>query len=371
LNIKKPSYDSEKRKNILLNWAEEENCKWIRNKELKDFVLEAIKDEKGLPTPLSIKNFAVATFDVEKEDELREKIEEKSKETEKAFAEEIKNMTDDKILFLSFPFIYKSFKVEFVRVTYQELVKELNLKYAWEFGRIFNWFYEDKINIREKYIEFSHPSYFEALPYLLVEDGYITRINREIFSKVLLKLSEKDEAAEGVASAVAYNFDELPEDVRNLLFKLSEKEEVAWAVALAVAANFGELPENVRNNLLLKLSEKDEAAEGVASAVAYNFDELPEEVRNKLLFKLSEKDEAAEDVASAVAYNFDELPENVRNNLLLKLSEKDEAAEDVASAVAYNFDELPEDVRNKLLFKLSEKDEGAGAVAKAVAYNFD
>jgi uncharacterized phage infection (PIP) family protein YhgE len=307
LNIKKPSYDSEKRKNILLNWAEEENCKWIRNKELKDFVLEAIKDEKGLPTPLSIKNFAVATFDVEKEDELREKIEEKSKETEKAFAEEIKNMTDDKILFLSFPFIYKSFKVEFVRVTYQELVKELNLKYAWEFGRIFNWFYEDKINISEKYIGFSHPSYFEALPYLLVEDGYITRINREIFSKLLLKLSEKDEAAGAVASAVAANFGKLPEDVRNLLFKLSEKEEVAWAVALAVIDNFDELPENVRNNLLLKLSEKDEAAEGVASAVAYNFDELPEEVRNKLLFKLSEKDEAAEDVASAVAYNFDEL----------------------------------------------------------------
>jgi len=369
LSIKKPSYDDEKRKEILLKWAEAENCKWLRNKELKELVLDYMWSETILPTPLSIKDFAVATFDIEGEDELKEKIEEKSKETAKAFAEEIKNMTDDKILFLSFPFISKYFKVEFVRVTYQELVKELNLKYAWEFGRIFNWFYEDKINISEKYIVFSHSSYSEALPYLLVEDGYITRINREIFSKLLLKLSEKDAAAWHVASAVAANFGKLPENVRNkLLLKLSEKDEAAEDVASAVAANFGKLPENVRN-LLFKLSEKDEAAGDVAWAVAANFGELPENVRNKLLLKLSEKDEAAGDVAWAVADNFGELPENVRNKLLLKLSEKDAAAWHVASAVADNFDELPENVRN-LLFKLSEKDEAAGDVAWAVADNF-
>lgn len=40
LNIKKPSYDYEKRKEILLTWAEAENCKWLRNKELKNFVLD-------------------------------------------------------------------------------------------------------------------------------------------------------------------------------------------------------------------------------------------------------------------------------------------------------------------------------------------
>jgi hypothetical protein len=123
LNVKKPSYDYEKRKQILLNWAEGGNCKWLGNKELKGLVLEAIKDEKILPTPLSIKDFAVATLDIEKESELKEKIEEKSKETAKAFAKEIKNMSDDKILFLSFPFISNYFEVEFVRETYQELVK--------------------------------------------------------------------------------------------------------------------------------------------------------------------------------------------------------------------------------------------------------
>jgi Mg/Co/Ni transporter MgtE len=419
LNVKKSSYDYEKRKEILLTWAEAENCKWLETERLKELVLRSIKYEKILPTPLSIKDFAVASFGIEKESELREKIKEKSKETAKAFAEEIKNMTDDKILFLSFLFISDNFKVEFVRATYQELVEELDLKDAWEFDRVLDWFKDDKININpnapfylrtpretsqfkdDKYstndegINFSHSSYSEALPYLLVEDGYITRINRDIFSELLFKLAEKDKGAGAVASAVANNFDKLPEDVRNLLFKLSEKDVAAWDIAWAVIYNFDKLPEDVRN-LLFKLAEKDKAAWVVAYAVAANFDKLPEDVRN-LLFKLAEKDEAAWAVASEVAYNFDKLPEDVKN-LLFKLSEKDKAAGAVAYTVAANFDKLPENVRNllfklkaawavshavavnfdklpenvrNLLFKLSEKDKAAWAVAHAVAANFD
>ena len=385
LNIKKPSYDYEKRRKILLNWAEEENCKWLGNKRLKELVLESMKDEKILPTPLSIKNFAVATFDIEKEDDLNEKIEEKSKETAKAFAKEIKNMCDDKILFLSFPSISDYFEVEFVRERYQELVKELKLEDAWVFDRVLNWFKDDKISISGGYgeggygeggyggvpkrIRFSHSSYSEALPYLLVEDGYITRINREIFSKLLLKLSEKDEAARDVIWVVARNFDNLPDAVRNLLFKFSEKNAAAGGVAGAVARNFDKLPEDVRNKLLLKLSEKDEAARDVARAIAGSYYGVPKDVRI-LLFKLSEKDRTAWDVARAVANNLNNLPEDVRNKLLLKLSEKDEAAIVVAWAVAENYYNFPEDVRI-LLFKLSEKDETAKDVARAIARNFD
>ena len=324
LNIKKPSYDYGKRKEILLKWAEEENCKWLGNERVKEFVSESIRGKKSLPTPLSIKDFAVATTEMEKKDELKEKIKEKSKETAKAFAEEVKNMTDDKILFLSFFFI-SDFKVEFVREIYQKLVEELNLEDAWEFDRIFSWFKDDKISIGEgvfgvtKYVEFSHPSYSEALPYLLVEEGYATWINKKIFSKLLLNLSEKDEASWYVARAITKNFDRLPEDVRNkLLFKLSEKDEAAGDVAWAVAHNFNALPEDVRN-LLFKLSEKDVGI--VAWAIADNFNTLPEDIRN-LLFKLSEKDNVAGDVTRIIVYNFNTIPEDVRNKLLLNLSEK-------------------------------------------------
>ena len=265
LNIKKPSYDYEKRRESLLDWVEEKNCKWLGNRELKDFVLESIKDRKTLPTPLSIRDFAVATFDIEKDDELKEELKEKSQETAKAFAKEIKNMADDKILFLSFLFITGYFEVEFVRVTYQELVEELNLKDAWEFDRILNWFKDDKISIINKHIGFSHPSYSEALEHLLVEDRYPTQINREIFSKLLLKLSEKDEAAGGFVWAVQAvdTFNE-PTEIR-----FNTIDGRSWAAV----DNFDEP---------LMCREDYRYFHGVPWTVARNFDKLPDEVRNLL-----------------------------------------------------------------------------------------
>jgi hypothetical protein len=249
LNIKKPSYDYEKRKEILLNWAEEENCKWLGNQKSMKLVLNSIKNEKILPTLLSIKDFAVATFDIEAESELSEKIKEKSKETAKAFAQEIKNMTKDKILFLSFPFISDHFKVEFVRASYQELVKELNFRKAWNFDTVLNGFKDDKINIKGKYIEFSHSSYSEAFKSLLVED----EITKDVFITVLDKLSAMDSAAEYVAWAVRNNFDKLPEKSRNdLLLKLAEKPKYIGAVIMTVADIFDKLPKDVKNDLLPK-----------------------------------------------------------------------------------------------------------------------
>ena len=253
LNIKKPSYDYEKRKEILLKWAEEENCKWLGNQKSKELVLNSIKIEKILPTLLSIKDFAVATFDIEEESELSEKIKEKSKESAKAFAKEIKNMSDDKILFLTFPFISDHFKVEFVRSSYQELVKELNFRKAWNFDTVLNWFKDDKINIKGKYIEFSHSSYSEAFESLPVED----EITKDVFITVLHKLSVMDSAAGPVAWAVRNNFDTLPEKSRNeLLLKLAEKTKCSEAIIMAVADNFDKLPKDIKNDLLPKFFKK-------------------------------------------------------------------------------------------------------------------
>jgi hypothetical protein len=392
LNVKKPAYDDEKRKEILLTWAEAENCRWLGNEELKELVLESIEDEKILPTPLSIKDFAVATVEIEKESELREKIKKKSKETAKAFAEEIKNMTDDKILFLSFPFI-SSFEVEFVRATYQELVRELNLEDAWEFGRVLNWFRDDKIDGSDNHMGFSHPSYFEALPYLLVEDGYISRINRDIFSKLLLKLTER---AYGdfpslfwdIAEVLVRNFYKFPDDVRNLFFKRSDYPPRDTAVASAMLSNFDKIPDDVRNKLLLKLYEECTTSlhflDAAVWALAINFDKIPDDVRNRLLLKLHETEldtSSAFAVTQIVQYKFDKIPNDIRNKLLLDLYKYIETSEiddpsiklmvsHVAWVVAVNFEKLSEDVQ-KLLFKLSENDATAEFVASAVAANFD
>jgi len=377
LDIKKPSYDYEKRKEILIGWAEKEDCKWLRNEELKRLILESIKNETVLPTPLNMKDFVIATFDIEDEDALKEKLKEKSKETAKAFAKEIKNMDDDKILFLSFPFISGYFEIPFVRATYQELVDELHLKDVWGFDRVLDWFKDDKIEIVDEHIRFSHPSYSEALEHLLVETGYPTRINREIFSRLLSCLSEKGNLSTlnviGVAWTVANHFDKLPNDVRNkLLFKLYEKKDMASGyVAWAVANHLDKLPEDVRNKFLLKLHEKNDAVTGyVASAIGVCVAQLPDDVGRKLLIELSEKDKAAQCVAHAIAiaYNFDKVTITVKN-LLDKLqkplqqvienlssSEEQRDQEEALRLISNALPKLNLNFALKILNKLSESD---------------
>ena len=123
LNLMRPSYDYEKRKEIATRWAEEEICAWINNDRLKTIVLKEIKDKRNLTTPLKMRGFAVVTVEVNEEDLLRERIKEKSEETARAFAEEIKYMTWDKIVFLSLLFVSR-FRVNFMRDIYEKMMDE-------------------------------------------------------------------------------------------------------------------------------------------------------------------------------------------------------------------------------------------------------
>ena len=359
LNLRTPSYDYEGRKELLFKWAESEGSTWLGNEDLRNSVLESMKKEEILPTPLRIKIFAFDTVKANTREQLEEKILEKSQEIAMAFSSEIKNMSKDKILFLSFLFVSENFRVNFVRKMYDKMVDILQFKGAWEFDRILNWFKGDKVNVGEC-LTFSHPAYSEALENLLVEGQYITRINKDIFSKLLISLSEEEEAAKYVVRFVAYNFGNLPEEVQNLLLKLARRNEIIRDVAISLLNNFDRISEELRNELLAKLVEKDEVAWYTVRIVEYNFsnyfDRISEEVRNNLLITLAEKDETAGYVARAVAKNFSTLPEEVRNNLLITLAEKDKTAGYVAWAVAENFSTLPEEVRNNLLITLAEKD---------------
>lgn len=411
INVKKPSYDYEKRKEMVLLWAEEEECKWLANEKLKNFVLEYLSDDRILPTPLSIKSFAIATINTEEKYELYEKIIEKSKETSISFANEIKRMDDDKILFLSFLFISDALEIEFYRDAYNEMANELNLKDFWEFDKILNWFRTDKINISfNKFIEFSHSSYYGALEFLLIEEGTISRINKDIFSKVLLRLSEKDESDvdfDNIVDIISNYSDKLPKNVRNeLLLKISNDEKINYSVAYTVAKiivdNYTNLPENIKEILFLLYDNVN--TPDVMRAISYGFNKLPENVtnllfypteenkiwvsyiiencfvlngifrypdnlRNELLIKLSENDDFGRDIAMGIANNYNKLPDKIRN-LLFQLSEKEQCSWAVAGAVAKNFNNLPENVRD-LIIKLSEKEECAWPVAGAVAGNFN
>jgi hypothetical protein len=163
-----------------------------------------------------------------------------------------------KVLFLCFPFISKWFSYNFVKSQYNDLLKKFNIKddYAFEKAHIE---FQDKLQ-SGNYVRFSHPSYSEALSFILpYENG--------IFSTVLIKLADNKGAAMAVAYAVSNNFDKLPENVRNeLLIKLADNKDAAGSVARAVANNFDKLPLNVQN-LLFKLADNKDAAVDIAGVL--------------------------------------------------------------------------------------------------------
>jgi hypothetical protein len=126
---------------------------------------------------------------------------EKSKLIAKSFAEEIKEMSNSEILFLSFPFISDSFSLDFVKTKYQELInnrqlsKGLKIEEAvWDFDRVFEQFIETKIEIKDTRIRFLHPSYYWAFQYAISQNGFITTVGR-ILSIVLTHLSYDNQSA--------------------------------------------------------------------------------------------------------------------------------------------------------------------------------
>jgi hypothetical protein len=368
LHLKIPSYDYERRKEMLIKWAEAENCTWVHNDELATTVSALLTDEQQLPTPLSMRDFARATIDVDALYQLKKKIKEKSQETAKTFAKEIKNMTDDKILFLSFLFISNEFKYAFVKKMYNRFVKKLKIEKALKFEDVLAWFKDDNVIVRHGLIQFSHPSYRDALLYVLTENGHKTRINTEMFSSLLPVLAKKEVYA--AADCIARTFDVMPAPIQDILIDLCNEDTTAGVVAPAVTRNMEYLPATTANKLVLTLFEKEAAVVHIAQFIAENFDKLPRAVRDALLKRIFEKEKTALSVIQFIKENFVYIPVRIRNELLLSLSERDETAEEVARIVAYNFNEFSHEVRNRLLVNLSEKEGIAWFISQVLTADF-
>jgi hypothetical protein len=363
LNIKTPSYNYEKRKEILLKCAEIVGCEWLVDESRKNFVLESIQDERKLSSPLKIRDFTIATKKVTTKEEILYKINAKSIETAKSFAKEIKLMSQDKILFLSFPFIMHRYSdqmatLDFIRARYKDLVQDLRLELAWDFDRVLEWFKDDKIDIgyngiinlspefsEKPVIRFSHPSYQEALKYIIDENGTLAQSGR-ILSLVLQKLASimyTSNLKWDIISTIIYNYDKWPEDVKNLIVKLAEDSANAFHTCITITHHYNEISASAKE-VLFKLADIKDAYWGLTIALFNDYYTLPEDIRN-LLFQMIDNKEKAVEVVSAItsdSFGFESLPHGVRIKLLLKLSNILPDNHNVSRLLTSNYDRLPD-----------------------------
>ncbi|MEM3486602.1 MAG: hypothetical protein QXI12_13400, partial [Candidatus Methanomethyliaceae archaeon] len=290
LGIEKPSYDYSKRREILLSWAEKESCRWMSNATLKNMVLSELRNGTKLPTILSIKNFALASSNVDNEDELREMIFSKSIETAREFAREIGGMTSDKKLFLAFPFISDSFTLDYVANKFRELSRKLDVK-SWPFNKLLYWFLRDKVQIAFHCLDFSHPSYYEALEYVLCDsEGFATDFNETVFSPVLLNLVQTSKQPKYIAMSMGRYMGKLAVQVRDERFRaLSSKPSTYPYLLDFINRHFDIISANIRDKFLSGISRKKEYAFQLIEILENHFEELPCDVKDRVLLNVSQR----------------------------------------------------------------------------------
>lgn len=369
INPNNLSYNNlELNKRIVFSWANACNCKWAFDSGLKTYVENKIVSPNYLLTPLSIRAFCMDTKEVIDIFELENIIIKKSNETGKSFADEINLMNEDKILFLSFPFISPYFRLEDVKDIYLEMVSELDIINSWDFEEILNWFKDDRIKISNGNIRFSHNSYLKSFLYLVSKEKYPQGNFRRIFSKLIIKLAKNEKYASYISRTIVDNYIILPEEVQNLLKYLAESKnsKVTGPLSRALVFNYSNLPKDIQG-LLFQLYKQDKTRKYIARAITDYFYDIPAELQN-ILFALAKDDEVAGHLARGIADNYNQLPEKVQD-LIFEIYEKDIFANDIARAVGENYNQLPEKVQN-ILCKLAIDENNKVFVAKALADKF-
>jgi hypothetical protein len=372
LNIQKPSYDTKKRIEMTIRWAKKERCSWIKNRRLKYYVTESLSDDSVLPTPLSIRDFALSTVQTNNLQALETKIQEKSIETERAFAKEIQEMSDDKFIFLFFPLI-TSFEDKFIRDLYEEMIKEFKIENAWDFITVYKWFSGDKISTINKYIGFSHPSYSQAIEILLTEEEALTDSKKRIINRILHRLTEKEESVSEVTYFIDNNFSNIPNSIRNeLLLNISKWEESAYMLALIIGDNFYEIPYDIRNNLLSKIVGYGyQVAGAVGEIIANNFNSLPSGLRNKLIIRVLDWEESADIISQSINMYLERIPKETRDIVLKKMAGWSISAEIAASILERKFEDIPSDIRDSTLEELLQWAHLAEPIVRIVQMHFD
>ncbi len=371
LNIKKPSYDSDSRIAILINWAKSRGCKWLSHQKLVSMLKKAVQHKTVLPTPLSIKDFVLSTVNIQNKTGLETELTKKSQSTANSFAQEFLSMRNDKKLFLSFPLV-GHLPLYFVMEHYRNLVLRFKWTEALEFQECLDWFVNDKLKVidstRGMVLSFSHPSYEESLDFLIHDKAY----QKNIFVPLLnwLFQLEINLTVGHISWIVARYYKDLPQTTRNLLFEAAKKKEAGRKVAWALFRNLERIPERELERLLLILAGIKKASDHVVNIMIRIFDKLPKESVSLILLKLLESGSSERFAAKVMVKKYSSLTPEIKN-ILFKLAKNKRTANAVAAQLPMNFDSLPCKTREELLRIFIEHKHGLASVAVAVVLNFD
>ncbi len=367
--IGKDSYDYSKRKDLLVKWANLKSCPWYFDERLKNDILDFLKNDSILPTPMSIRDFAISTSEkncIQDDIQLLERLFRTTKGTALNFANEVKHMTKDKQIFLSFLFVGSDFKKDFIEEVYNKFV-DLSDKNKTKtlFNKANKLFKDDRVVINGSLLSFAHHSYSEALHILLNDEDF-----KEIFIELLLKLYEYKDlyVAARLITTIIKNCKTLLDETfyiikyyndiansENTTVNSTYQIQIAYALSNNITSCFESIPENYKNEfkkILIKLAENPNLSTLTCMDIAYNYNRLPKEIQD-LLIKLAENPEFFYSLSFAISFFYKFLPKKVQD-ILLKLSKNKDIVKDIAGAIGENYFHLPDKIRNELIINIDK-----------------
>ena len=283
MRLMKPSYSVEKMTTILLNWAREFDCRWLSIEALKTAIL--FGTSKRLTTPLSLWDFAFSSRDCINPAELDELIKEKSKAVKASFAEEIAQMPQEKILFLSLISILGNSKPIIIKTVYHSICEHLRLNDSLQtsFEALEKQFVakvtlSNKGSLDREYYVFTHPSY---------EEGVINSWNRDEVKNLILQtlnllVKDTDPLVRGCCGlSLITNFEEVSfkDEARTLIKAIlyDKKALTRLGIALGLDSSFKNIPITIGLEFvrLLMKDRNGEIRAQVISTVASNFGSIP------------------------------------------------------------------------------------------------
>ena len=374
LNIKKPSYSSTARKEILQLYARSRGCIWLNDSYLSNQIYTQVESGKMLPTPLSLRNFAIVSKNCSDFYSIQLILEEASKETAQSFAKEIRNMSSSRKLFLAILFVSRGgMQLATLERLYQDLSTEINIQNLADFEGVFAWFENDKIEHNTQRVSFSHPSYYEALGYVLSNTDQHTDFDRNLFTRVLFYMGEHGFNLEFVADAIALNYKKLPVDIREQLLEkigTGHVDTVGAYIATCIEKNFKIIPAELRNKLIINVSNAVNPSRILVSVLINEKESIDKLLRETMILKWCEINEVAEKIPFHLLQSLNNLEQELYIKMLNRIYRNQHAHVEFGWSIDHYYKKLNENTKDEFLERLSKSEHYKGEAGKIILSNW-
>ncbi len=329
------SYDQNMIEQMVIKYGLFNNCFWIKDNYLKEFVINKIKKESILPTPLSIYNFSYLSKNDDRKEQIIYSLNLAQEERGYSFAHEIDKLKIEEKIFFTILFLQRNTKNTFLIEKYffnpkTELITKFNeICYKYRNNKIELISFKTNLGF---FVRLSHPSYYNAWKYLSRNSFY-----RDIASDIILSSGNY-----GKFWLWVKNYSLLNEKAINTFLSFLEKETYSRKIAYEIIINYENISVEVRN-FISKIFENNNIRHEILNKISKDFDNFPIEVQNFI----EEYDDEY-----FVSYLFNKwktnkyIPNAIR--LILKIIREGRASVNTLMGIIYNYRTLSKEIIDQI-----------------------